>query len=248
MTSQSFPDDSLDPVEDIYSEQILQTFPRYKEFWEKFIGTERARMGRLIPREMEVPGEWPDERREELELQREKAAMFHYSLFCDFAGAHYQLKLATEASNHDDPHRKYFEFFEAFDNFYGHLANADNHIECLWNAVRKIVPGVPELDEHLKNDQDLKDKHDEFVEEAVRVRDTLVHYARVLCFDLGGYKIPWPLPGDTPWSEYDLDETEDALKKMERDLELAEAWANAVDGELIPILTEHFEEEGVEVP
>lgn len=248
MYSQTFPDDSLDAVERLYADQVCEHFPRYAELWEFFIGTREGTAMRLAPRELNLPDGWSAERIRQFEINREKVAMFHHSLFCDLAGAHYQIENARAALKKNDGNERYFEFFEAFDNFYGHVANAVNHCECLWNAVSKVVPTIDQWDKEDPH-KEVEDTYRKLRTDVIDVRNTLVHYARIAVIGSEqGYEIPWPLPEeDARWSEYERERTKDAIVKMALDLELAEEFANEVDGVLIPALEQHLAKEGVEV-
>jgi hypothetical protein len=53
----------------------------------------------------------------------EEICIAHYTLFCQLAGAHHQMKQAVEALQIGERER-HFLFWEACDNFYQHLQNA----------------------------------------------------------------------------------------------------------------------------
>lgn len=124
-----------DAVEQLYGRKLLRTFPRYGEFWGRFIGVKVGKDGSLNPYGLRFPKGFPQSDKRNIKRIYLELVMAHYSLFCDLAGAHYQLEQLTTSLQLDDAKKKHFHHWEAFESCYMHLGNAMNQIYHLWGLV-----------------------------------------------------------------------------------------------------------------
>lgn len=180
-------------------------------------------------------------------------SMRHYSQFCQLAGAHFQLREATQALKETDEALRHFSFWEAFDNFYQHLANARNQMYGLWNIVRSLNPSLPrKLKEYLKVSQRdaLSRRIRRWEEEAETLRNNIVHFYRGGApYGDGAYWIPLPIKKGVTWSEtltnMDRQPFQESAKKMEMDLRELESLLDEVQRLMGDELEKSFQSMGV---
>lgn len=256
----------MDPIEQIYAAKILQRFPRYGEFWEKFIGVKT--MGNyVLPYGVRIPNSIPRLERTEIRRAYEEINMAHYTLFCHLAGAHFQ---ADRLSYPVSSPAKWFEHFEAFESAYIHLGSCFYQVHHLLDLLfllrgqltrsqeRRIVRihgGLKKRDlikQQFRNARKLKSL-DFFcsVKRRIRVRrDNLVHYARGASIGaLQSVRVPSTVRPDVTWSRqlrrkrrYIL--TRSLVKRDLRDTELAMDSCHRV---LIDALEEFLLNKGVRI-
>jgi hypothetical protein len=211
-----FPRDTLDPIEQIYAPRILRRFPRYGEFWRRFIGV-KNKGDRILPYGLRIPHSIPNTERREIRRAYEKLTMAHYSLFCHLAGAHFQ---ANGLSSLASSPAKWFRRYEAFDCVYVHLGSCLNQVHHLWNLLfllrgqlrrrnRQIVeiPGRSTKKELTKHEFKKARKlgllrYLNSVRRRVKARrDNIVHYAREASVGtLGTIRVPLQVRPNVTWS------------------------------------------------
>jgi hypothetical protein len=129
-----FPQDTQDSIERLYSTEVLDKFPLYKDFWEKFVGV-RPGPGYLRPYGLRFDSTVSATDRKETRLTYEELSMAHYTLFCHLSGAHFQLaNLRASVPTNGDIQRQ-FNHWEAFEAIYLHLAIAVNQVYHLWGLA-----------------------------------------------------------------------------------------------------------------
>ncbi len=238
-----------DKIEQLFAPKILSCFPYYAEFWEKFIGVRSA--NRLLPYQLCIPATATNEERMLILKCHEEISMKHYSQFCQLAGAHFQLEKATEALGETSESWRHFLFWEAFDNFYQHLGNARNQMYGLWQEIQNVNKSLPaKLKEYLESSHqcDLWQEIDRWEEEAIDLRDNVVHYSRGAALYGGGtYWIPLPMSRNVAWSETLAQHKcfQEAPKKMVNDLCKLEALLDKVQRLMGNELEKSFQSKGV---
>ncbi|GAI21864.1 unnamed protein product, partial [marine sediment metagenome] len=230
-----FPEETQDKIEQLFAGKILAHFPYYGEFWGKFIGLRAG--DRLLPYRLQIPPTAKDptvKDNSQILKWHEEIAMRHYSQFCQLAGAHFQLEKATEALRQKDKALRHFLFWEAFDNFYQHLANTRNQMYGLWKVISNLNQTLPQkLEQYLKaTDRSiLWSRISEWEEQAEVLRDSVVHFSRGAApYGDGAYWIPLPIKKEQTWSDTlkKPGPVQEATKKMERDLRDLESLLNEV--------------------
>ena len=228
LISLKFPSDSKDLIEILFASTILRNFPYYADFWEEFIGYDKATKD-LRPYALKFPEGMNKTTQELITKNHEQIAIHHYSIFCGLSGAHFQLERATDALKEADNGKRHFLFWEAFGNFYMHIGNTRYYLMKLWEETRKLLC-LPKssLGNLLSTKPELKKQHEDIKNVALQIRNNLVHYARNSYVIIKGkYWIPFPPPkkpknnlmrGITMFKE--------ATKQMESDLKDMELFLN----------------------
>jgi hypothetical protein len=128
-----FPEDTRDPIEQIYARKILRRFPKYGEFWNRFVGI-KDRGTYLLPYGLRIPGTISVPERKQIRQAYEEICMAHYSLFCHLAGAHFQvdkLRVLSPLSSK----WSWLKHWETFESVYLHLGICFNEVYHLWDLV-----------------------------------------------------------------------------------------------------------------
>jgi len=249
-----FLETTQDRIEQLFASKILVCFPYYGEFWEKFIGLRPG--NRLLPYRLQVPSEVKKKDKKQLLRGHEEISMRHYTLFCQLAGAHFQLEKATDSLAERSEAMRHFLFWEAFDNFYQHLGNARNQMYGIWDVVHslsKCLPDKLKLKDYLEcsGQKVLREKLNRWEGEAKTLRDDIVHFARGGApYGDGTYWIPVPLRRkrrNMRWSETLSNSVpvQEATKKMEKDLRELESILDAVQRLIGDELQKTFQAMGV---
>ena len=232
-----FPADTLDRIEQLYAPQVLKNFPYYGEFWEEFVGRDKGEGQLLLPYGLDFPCGVSKVEKERISEIYERICVHHYSLFCQLAGAHFQLEQAGNALKENDDKRRHFLFWEAFENFYIHLGNARFQMCNLWEETCRIAcltypQNEDGLLKYLRDNgrQDLVNNVEEIRDNIIKVRNNIVHYARNAYILIDGkYYIPLPIKKESNLSEMlNHKEAQEAVKKMENDLTKLEKMLNEI--------------------
>jgi hypothetical protein len=242
-----FPKDTLDRIEQLFASKILKNFPYYGEFWEEFVGWNKNKEPLLLPYGLDFPSRIRQNEKERISESYQRMCVFHYSLFCQLAGAHFQLQQSVAALKENDDNKRHFLSWEAFDNLYVHLGNARFQMCNLWEEICKIacLPYSQNEDGLLhylrdKNRNDLVQRVQEIRDNVIKIRNNIVHYARNMYVFIGGkYYIPLPIKKEPKLSEMlNHKEAQEATKKMETDLNNLEKLLN----EVLPYMGRELEE------
>ena len=197
--------DSKDPIEQLYGDDVLKYFPNYELFWVKFIGNPTAK--RAEPFKYLFPSDMLPHEKDRILREYERIQMVHYSLFCHLAGAHFQLEELENTENIHGSKERYFRHWEHYEVGYTHLGSVFYMLNALWKTVLKLkkYPGnLRELKKYLISQEKggLVKKLDE-VEAAVKIRrDQAVHYGRMFAwFYKDKFYVPLEVHRDMMWSE-----------------------------------------------
>lgn len=111
--------------------------PSYGRFWETFIGLKNA-SSPFQPYGLRIPAGIPQTNAAAIGSAYTEIAYAHYSLFCELAGAHFQLDEVRNSysSNAGD---RLFLFLEAFNGFYDHIGTARNMVIRLWCQAQELA-------------------------------------------------------------------------------------------------------------
>lgn len=239
-----FPQDTSDPIEQVYSGEISQLFPNYGTFWQKFIGvkTHPNFPGRIFPYGLQFPAAFGAQERTRIERAYEETTMAHYTLFCHLAGAHFQIKQLERALGLTNPQTKQIEHWEAFEVTYLHLGITFNEAHHLWNLMATMKgtsssSGAQLLRELLvtANNPDILRDFEQLETDIKDRRNNVTHYARGASriYD-GRIYIPLRQQRNVPWTtELESREWIETLPKAKADLKNVEKIINAVHEHLI---------------
>ena len=197
--------DSKDPVEQLYGNDVLKYFPNYEIFWVEFIGNPTAK--RAEPYKYMFPPDMRSHEKDRILREYERIQMVHYSLFCHLAGAHFQLEELENTENIQEPKEKYFRHWEHYEAGYTHLGSVFYMLESLWKIVLKLKrypERFRELRQYLilKEENELVKRLDE-LEIGVKIRrDQAVHYGRMFAWLYKDkFHVPLKVYRDMKWSE-----------------------------------------------
>jgi hypothetical protein len=196
--------DSKDPLERLYGDVILGCFPNYEVFWLKFIGNPRE----VGPYKYSFPLGFDEGEKKEILDAYEMIQMWHYSLFCHFAGAHFNLEELENSLQITDVDQRFFRHWEYFEVGYIHLGSVFYYLFCLWSKVMKLrrYPGkyhaIDRYLKEIKKDSNLVKRFLEVNTIVKNRRDQAIHYGRTFTYPYEGrYYIPLNAERDMKWSE-----------------------------------------------
>ncbi len=172
-----FPEDSYDAIERLYGNIVLKDFPKYGEFWERFVGRDiNLKSMRWYP--IKFPKSFSGKNRREFYRFREEICMAHYSLFCNLAGAYFQLDELKKTINQCQTEEGLFRHWEHFECFYFHLGACFFQIFHLWEILPRSIN--LKLEEYLKQEHLTKrwGKFKNFHKRTSILRNNIMHYSR----------------------------------------------------------------------
>lgn len=188
--------DSGEIIQRLWAKIICKNYPIYKYFWDEFIG-ERFVEDRFRHYEIEFPKERNLKDKEKLASQYDDMTIVHYSIFYNFASAHYQIgelkkAVANWLTNKEDD-MPYFLHWESFNSTYFYLGNIFYLLEKLYSCVLTIVnkKGNRKFEEYLTQNGYYEDYHK--LEDSIKnIRDYLVHFSKIPFYIIPeeGFKIP----------------------------------------------------------
>lgn len=180
----SFPSDTKDKIEKLYGPVILNNFPNYADFWNKFIGVKVSNNGVFLPYGLIYPATISDRDKKRMTGNYREISMSHYSLFCHLAGTHFQLDLLRKTPITRSK-ISYFRHFECFESCYLHLGIVYNQICHLWSILFEIIGiGRNQVARNLENYLTSRRKKylwKEFQKlyiNSVRLRNNITHFSR----------------------------------------------------------------------
>lgn len=244
--------DSKDAIEQLYGDEILKCFPNYEAFWLEFIGNPKAKQ--VGAYEYMFPSSMAPSERNEILRGYERIQMVHYSLFCHFAGAHFQLKELENTENIKNAVERYFRQLEHYETAYVHLGSAFYMLKSLWKKVLKLQrypTKFRELEKFLtlKGEKELAKRMDE-VEDTVKIRrDQAVHYGRMSTLPCKGkFYVPLEPHRDMKWSEaQEIEEWMDSIVSLRQDLTKTENVINALHQILISEYEEFISQKNIQI-
>src|SRR3990170_4560286 len=226
-------DDSNDSIEKLYGNEVLKHFPNYGVFWRQFIGNPNSE--KPEPYEYTFPSNISVEEKKRILKNYEKIQITHYSLFCQLAGTHFQLKeLENTLKNVKDPEKRYFRHWEHFEVGYLHLGSVFYLQKTLWDVIHNLI---------AENQQELETKLAQRLEDTKKyvktLRDLVVHRGRAFTNfpHKGRFYIPLKVNREMVWSQFSIvKERTETSKQLKGDLIKVEKLMNELH---TPIISEY---------
>ena len=252
--------ETKDAIEQLYGSEITDLFPNYSVFWEAFVGDPKKSVP--LPYGLVYPQTMLPEKQGEIDEVYQEICMAHYSLFCHLAGAHFQLESLLKSVKLDDPRRKYFEHWEAFEVCYIHLGSALNQMYHVWGLLF-LLKGEIERDRNgklrgakgkLKNylsangHSSVCQNIDQLDEEIKKLRDNIIHYSRGASeLHFGEYYIPLEITQETWQNQHQSEEWQETSRKVRSDIEATERLINKIHTFLIKELGDLLKSEKIKM-
>lgn len=211
----NFTNDTKDCIERLYKDKILAKFPLYAEFWNKFIGVrDNNRNGLLTPYGLIIPRTLQVDKTQVRKSYMEMTYA-HYTLFCNLAGAHYQLENLSNTKQLGDTRIRHFQHWECFESIYSHLVMAQYQVYHLWRLIFSLqgasvsngqggVKGALERLLIRKRKKYLLKKNEKTYKEIVILRNNITHFSRGISRILNGgeYAIPRRVKKNIHWNKH----------------------------------------------
>lgn len=180
----NFQSDTKDKTEQLYLADVLRNFPKYSDFWNKFIGVKISKNGALLPYGLTFPTGMSLTQKKDLNNSYRKISMYHYSLFCHLAGTHYHLELLKKTPITSSK-KSYFRHFEELELCYIHLGVVQNQFANLWKILFNFI-GIRERYFSAKMLNYLTPKRKKYLwnnlqslhRNSIRFRNNIVHFSR----------------------------------------------------------------------
>lgn len=216
--------DTQDIVERIWGKKIYIHFPAYKTFWDKFIGVRTISPSKtLLPYKYNLTNLRNISDKVKFKNNLEELCMAHYSLFCNLAGAHFQLEEFNRVLAYKNKKLIHFQYCETFENCYQHMGNAINFFFLFWEKIF-LLTNVYVLrnsngdlnKNNVSNQIELlfrRKRKFKIVKQIIKhfgrkgeieiIRNNTVHYARVAFIPAGefGYALPYRFKPNQRWSQ-----------------------------------------------
>lgn len=219
--------DTKDIIERKWARMIDKKFPAYALFWNEFIGVRTKTSSQiLLPYKYQFPSTWTSIAKKKYLQDLEELAMAHYSLFCNLAGAHFQIDECVASLGLAEDEERHFHYWESFEVCYQHMGNAINYFYLFWdkifaltnNPIRRNTNGdlnkttVSNAIENYFRSQRKYSLHKKLKQEFGRkgqiviIRNNTVHFARVASWSLSTngrvfYFLPYKLQSNTRWTK-----------------------------------------------
>lgn len=249
MKTQKFPKDTGDGIEQMFADKVLAEFPSYGKFWEKFIGVDVNRLSEgLWPRPPKFPTRYEDAKKEGFKNKQIWIARASYGIFCNLAGAHYQLGQYLKQIPIKDK-EAFFMAIEAVECAYLHIGDVIYGLESLWGKIRKLsTPHLPEFKNYVKS---LKRNTylAKLEEEPKFIRDKIAHFGRhVFRYHDDKLYLPFTVPDEGLWSEANVSKWIPANVKLKYHITVASKACEEVYQIFIVQLSTYLQNEGIEIP
>jgi len=249
MKTQKFPKDTGDGIEQMFADKVLAEFPSYGKFWEKFIGVDVNRLSEgLWPRPPKFPTRYEDAKKEGFKNKQIWIARASYGIFCNLAGAHYQLGQYLKQIPIKDK-EAFFMAIEAVECAYLHIGDVIYGLESLWGKIRKSsTPHLPEFKNYVKS---LKRNTylAKLEEEPKFIRDKIAHFGRhVFRYHDDKLYLPFTVPDEELWSEANVSKWIPANVKLKYHITAASKACEEVYQIFIVQLSTYLQNEGIEIP
>jgi hypothetical protein len=234
--------DSKDSIERLYGKEVLENFPNYEVFWRKFIGNPNSE--RPEPYDYTFPPKMSNDEKKKIEKNYEKIRITHYSLFCQLAGAHFQLRELENVKNIKDPETKYFQHWEHFEVGYFHLGS----VFYLWEVFCKIMSKLKS--KNIQFEPTLNGRFKNVKEDIKVVRDVLVHRGRAFTNfpHKDKFYIPLKVETDMVWSQsVKVNERIEATQKLKEDITEVEKIVNELHAQMIYEYADFIKEKNIQI-
>jgi len=185
----NFNKDTRDRIEKLYKRIICEKFPKYGTLWNLFVGDGTTRRSRLLrPYGMRIPSS-SKHRAKEIRRLYLTFTQIHYTLFCNLAGAHYQLNELKKSLSIANINIKYFKHWEAFECLYSHLGIVRNSMYGLWGVFFELSQTIGKdkfndvgivknkLAAHLTKNMYKRIKT--FDDKIITIRENITHFSRI---------------------------------------------------------------------
>ena len=216
--------DTRDSVEKKWARTVCKHYPEYSYFWNEFIGVRNSlRARRLVWYEYKYPQTWDRNKKSRFTQNIEELFMAHYSLFCNLAGAHFQLKTCLKSLKTTNIADRHFKYWESFECCYQHMGNVINYFYFFWEKLFSLTgKNIPRqrngdlsksaVDRELsllfiskKKISLYKSSKTYFGRKGqiATIRNNIVHYARLSTSSIGdkGYLLPNKISSNIRWSK-----------------------------------------------
>jgi hypothetical protein len=250
-------DKSNDSIQKLYGRAILKEFPNYEMLWSKFIGEIRdIKNNRLRSYGLVFPTQLQIGKRRYIGTHYERFCMAHYALFCNLAGAHYQLENMKDSLTINDEDEKYFKHWECFETCYSHLEMAFYQLYHMW-GIMFLLRGVGKITEDKEGRLNGSIKHALIkflstrsrksikeinrLDECIKaLRDNTTHFARVASIYISGqYYIPYNIMININWNrQFRCRQWIETTKRIESDLISTERLLNRIH----PFMTKELDD------
>jgi hypothetical protein len=244
--------DSRDAIEQFYGDDILKHFPNYEAFWRQFIGNPNSE--KPVPYEYVFPSNMNSAEVSFIRKHYERIQIAHYSIFCQLAGAHFQLSKLQESGVLKDPREKYFKHWEHFEAGYLHLGSVFYLLEELWNIVIRLKGSSrhkfsEEFLGSMKKDK-LALRLETTRKNVKTMRDLVVHRGRAFTSFLhkGKFYIPLEVDMSMVWSQYiAVQEFIETTEKLYEDITEVEELLNDLHAFLISEYTDFIKTKNIHI-
>lgn len=188
-----------DNIEILFKNSILQRFPNYAIFWEKFIGYRDDALPNLQPYGLKFPKNYSKTKRQKVEKIHLEINQIHHHIFCSLSGAHYELN--NYLSNYlSSGAKSVFIRHNSLNSFYFHIGVCRDMInrlvkyiliELANENIRKPIKCdkckkpiefgyLNAFHEYLKDkDDELAKRFDEWKSRINKIRSRLSHYGSI---------------------------------------------------------------------
>ena len=119
---QIFPQDSIDDIEIKYANHVLDSFPSYKDFWEKFIGVDTSNNDSILPRIPRFPPAFNNRQKYDYKKFQRKLSKLNYSIFCNLVSSCNQYNEYMKTLPITNVHF-FFWAMESYETAYFHIGN-----------------------------------------------------------------------------------------------------------------------------
>jgi hypothetical protein len=243
-------------IERAYSADVLNLFPEYGCFWQKFIGVKSHSdfPGRIFSYGLRFPSDFEEGERTHIGQVYEEITMAHYSLFCHLAGAHFQIRQLERTIGLSNPQTNQIEHWEAFEVTYLHLGIVFNETHHLWNLLATLKDASTNSGTQLmKNVLVAANKpkiYTEFEQLEIDIkarRNNVTHYSRGASWIWNGkLYVPLKQTQNTPWTvELQGKEWIETLPKAKTDLRYVEITINSIHAHLIELFETFLNEKRI---
>lgn len=255
-----FLQNTKDVVEQLFGFEITKLFPNYAKFWEEFIGDPKK--ARPVSYGLLFDSSISTKDQEQINEIYDEICMAHYSLFCHFAGTHFQLKNLKNALKLVDSKTKHFKHWETFELCYFHLGSAFYQMYHLWGLIfllrkeltrdkkGRIIGTKKRLKNYLNNkgQGSLCRKIDELDEGIIYLRNSIVHFARGAAKIVSGeFWIPLKVQQKTWTMQHGTNKWLETSAKTKKDLEETEKLINSIHDFLIKEFREFLRKNRIRV-
>lgn len=250
---QKFPKDTKDDLEKEYGDRVLEKFPVYGKFWEKFIGYDNSYKDSILPRKPIFPKNYSNINMKKFLETQLWLSKVSYSIFCNIVSLEKQLEEYKNSSKNLDIN-SYFWTMESLECAYFHIGNISFGLESIWGKLKnkKLLEQKYhelKLEDFLITKNNEKNFHELRYGEAQRFRNSIVHNFRNIHTVMDGkYYFPSVTdPNKFLWSDMKFDAWVLGSLKLKLHIELALKACEDVYSTFIPLIESYIKKEGIHI-